>query len=89
MTNTKPSKTRSQSHSLDLLALYDNVSEFDACCAFFCDAVAALSNGKDEWLEGTSAEGLRCYAQRLKEESAAIKGEVEVAWKAASAMERH
>lgn len=81
--------TRARSLSLDLLALYDNFSEFEACCAFFCDAVSALSNSRDEWVDGTSAEGLRCYAQRLKEESAVMKSEVEVSWKAASAVERH
>lgn len=87
MSDAKP--TKDQSIPLDLLALYDNFSEFDACCAFFCDAVTALSSGGHEWVDGSSAEGLRVTAHRLKEKSAALKGEVEVVWKAASAQERH
>lgn len=87
MPNTKSSKA--QSIPLDLLALYDDFSEFDACCAFFCDAVTALSSNGPEWVDGSSAEGLRFIAQQLKEKSTALKGDVEVIWKAASSQARH
>ena len=42
----------------DLLALDDEFAELDACCAFFCDAVASISE-KEGLLDQTSAEGLR------------------------------
>lgn len=87
MPNAKSPKD--QSLPLDLLALYDNFSEFEACCAFFCDAVSALSSNGHDWVDGSSAEGLRFIAQRLKEKSTALKGDVEVIWKAASSQERH
>jgi hypothetical protein len=76
MPNTKP--TKAQSLPLDLLMLYDSFSEFEACCAFFCDSVAALSSHRVDWIDESSAEGLRFFAQRLKEKSTALKSEVEV-----------
>lgn len=78
-----------QPHPHDLLTLYDDFTEFDACCAFFCDAVAALNTGRQEGLDDASAEGLRFFSQWLKERSAEFKGELNTAWLAASSLERH
>lgn len=69
---------------IDLLNLYDEFAEFDSYCAFFCDAVAALSRDKDGFLDETSAEGLRFFSEWLKERSAVLKGELESAWRASS-----
>lgn len=73
----------------DLLALYDDFAELDACYAFFCDAVAALCDKREECLENTSAEGLRVYSQWLKDKSAAFKGDLNTAWRMASSHKRH
>lgn len=75
--------------SKELLVLYDEFSEFDACCAFFCEATASMSGNSDCCLDGSSAEGLRILAQHLKERSATLKGQVEAVWKVASSEERH
>ena len=73
---------------LDLLALYDEFVELDACSAFFCDAVAAITS-KEDLLDDSSAEGLRFFSQWLKEKSTSFKRELNAAWLAASANERH
>lgn len=83
-----PADTRKQPLPHDLLALYDEFAELDACYAFFCDAVAAISS-KEYLLGESSAEGLRFFSQWLKEKSAAFKGELNATWLAASSHERH
>jgi hypothetical protein len=67
-----------------LLVLCDDFADFHACCAFFCDAVAALGAGKDEWLDEVSAEGLGIQAQGLKERSGKLKEELAAAWQIVS-----
>jgi hypothetical protein len=62
----------------DLTILYDQFSEFDAYCAFFCNAVACLSTNREAWLDDASAEGLCLFSQWLKDRSIALKGELEV-----------
>ena len=86
---TDKSTSKDERLSKELLALYDEFSEFDACCAFFCEATASLSGNSDYCLEGASAEGLRILAQQLKERSATLKGQVEAVWKLGSSGDRH
>lgn len=87
MSNPKTGKEASLSH--ELLVLYDEFTELDACYVFFCDAVAALSDNQDVLLDNTSAEGLRILCQWLKDRSARFKGDLNVVWRAASAHQRH
>lgn len=84
---SKPPNKR-QPLSTDLLTLYDEFAELDACYAFFCDAVASISK-EDDSLDDSSAEGLCFFSQWLKEKSAAFKEELNTAWLAASSHERH
>lgn len=67
-----------------LLTLYDDFSEFDAYCAFFCDAVACLSSSKEDWLDDAGAQGLGLFSQWLKGRSAELKRELDVAFQSAS-----
>jgi hypothetical protein len=71
--------------SRDLLALYDDLSEFNAYCAFFCEAAACLIHSSDYCGDENSAEGLRIFAQQLKEKSATLKRQAEAAWTLADA----
>lgn len=87
MTTSNP--PRNQAITNQLLSLYDDYAELDACCAFFCDAVAALSNDREEGLDSTSAEGLRIFSHWLKQRSTAFKGELNTTWLHASSQERH
>lgn len=85
-----PNETQNRKPPLphDLLALYDEFAELDACCAFFRDAVASISD-KECLLDETSAEGARFFSQWLKEKSGSFKRELNAVWLAASANERH
>lgn len=87
MANNKT--TKQHSVQLELLSLYDDYAELDACYAFFCDAVAALSSDRDEGLDSASAEGLRFFSQWLKQRSTDFKGELNATWLHASSQERH
>jgi hypothetical protein len=84
--NTKPNS--GEVLAADLLALYDDSSEFNACCAFFCDAMASFSRNKEDCLDETSAQGLRFFSEWLKERSMALKGELETAWRTASSQKQ-
>jgi hypothetical protein len=59
-----------------LLTIYDDFSEFDAYCSFFCDAVAALSRDEDDFLDRATAQGIRLFGDWLKEKSNGIKREL-------------
>ena len=61
----------------ELLSLYDEFSEFEAYCAFFCDAVAALGATGIEPLGPSSAGGLVLAAERVKADGARLKGWVD------------
>lgn len=63
-----------------LLEVYDDFVEFNACCAFFFDAVAAVEAGKAEALDEASVEGLRIQAQWLKERSGKLKEALAAVW---------
>lgn len=63
-----------------LLSLYDDFSEFDAYCAFFCDAVGAMSERQDDFLDRNTAQGIRLFGGWLKERSSVLKGELKTAW---------
>lgn len=60
----------------ELLSLYDEFSEFEAYCAFFCDSVAALGASGIEPLGPSSAGGLVLAAERVKADAARLKGKV-------------
>lgn len=85
----KAKATREKSLTNDLLFLYDDFAELDACYAFFCDAVASINSNREDILDGASAEGLRFFSQWLKERSQAFKRELNAVWLAASSHERH
>lgn len=74
--------------SRELLILYDDFSEYDAYCAFFCSAVACLNSGREEWLDEISAEGLCLFSQWLKDRSSSLKTELEKVWSTAKEPER-
>lgn len=86
MPSEPPNKRQPLSN--DLLALYDEFAELDACSAFFCDAVTYIST-RDDALDESTAEGLRFFSQWMKEKSASFKQELNAAWLAASSLERH
>lgn len=86
MSNARTSNEASHLH--ELLVLYSEFTELDACYAFFCDAVATLSDNQDALLDNTSAEGLRILSQWLKDRSAGFKDDLNVVWRAASAHQR-
>lgn len=67
-----------------LLSLYDDFSEFDAYCAFFCDAVGALNERQDDFLDRTTAQGIRLFGGWLKDRSSDLKGELKTAWQEAT-----
>lgn len=77
--------TQEQSTPTKLLDLYDEFSEFDAYCAFFCDAVGALSERQDDFLDRNTAQGIRLFGDWLKERSSVLKGELKIAWQEATA----
>jgi hypothetical protein len=56
----------------DLLHLYDEVAEFNDCCAFLCDAFASLA-AAEEGLDGSTAEGLRCLSDWMKQRMEYLK----------------
>ncbi|WP_341936851.1 hypothetical protein [Marinimicrobium sp. C2-29] len=66
-----------------LMGLYEEFVDFDAYCAFFCDATAALCVNREQWLDDISAEGLSLFSQWLKERSNSLKRELEAHWKSA------
>lgn len=74
-----------QSSGPKLLDLYDEFAEFDAHCAFFCDAVSALSERQDDFLDQNTAQGIRLFGDWLKERSRLLKGELKVAWEESAA----
>lgn len=57
----------------ELLALYDDFSEFEAVCAFFCDSVAALGATGLAPLAPASAGGLTLTAEQVKTQGAALR----------------
>jgi hypothetical protein len=57
----------------ELLCLYDEFSEFEANCAFLCDAVAALGATGSVFLEPASAGGLSLFTERVKAEASLLK----------------
>ncbi|MGQ9425857.1 hypothetical protein ACXYTJ_05360 [Gilvimarinus sp. F26214L] len=63
-----------------LLDLYDEFAEFDAHFAFFCDAMGALSQRQDDFLDRNTAEGVRLFGDWLKERSKLLKEELKVVW---------
>lgn len=77
--------TQGPSIKRDLVVLYDDFSEFDAYCAFFCDAVAALSKDQDDFLDRATAQGIRLFGDWLKESSKELKEELKEAWQESSA----
>lgn len=70
---TRPKRVSSEQL---LIALYDEFAEFNAYCAFFCDATAALCSDREQWLDDISCEGLALFSQWLKERSHYLKGEI-------------
>lgn len=64
--------------AVDLLRLYDEFAEYEACCAFFCDSVACLGSNKDNWLDSTSAEGLCFFSHWMKQRAKILKERLDV-----------
>lgn len=55
-----------------LLDLYDEVTEFNDCCAFLCDAFCSLAT-EEEALDASTVEGLKCFSYWVKQRMVALK----------------
>lgn len=70
-------ETKEQLRSRELLAFYDEFSEFNDYCAFLCDAFASVATVERE-LDDASAQGLKRSAQWMKERMEYLKTELKV-----------
>jgi len=59
----------------DLLNLYDEISAFNDCCAFLCDAFASLA-AEEEALDTSTIEGLKCLSHWMKQRMAEVKRQI-------------
>ena len=72
----KPAQSsQSSSVARELLNLYDNVSEFNDCCAFLWDAFASLA-AEEEALDTSTIEGLECLSHWMKQRMVEVKRQI-------------
>ncbi|MCG8434463.1 MAG: hypothetical protein MJA83_10565 [Gammaproteobacteria bacterium] len=69
MSQEKLEKTRL---AVDLTRLYDEFQEFNADCAFFCDAAASLA-AEENGLDESTVEGLRRQSYWMKQKMDAFE----------------
>ena len=76
----KSVETQGSALARDLQDLYDEMTEFNDCCAFLCDAFCSLV-AEEEALETSTEEGLTCLSywlqQRITTMKARLKGMLE------------
>jgi len=56
----------------ELLALYDDFLEFQGYCAFFCDAITAITSVGME-LNDDSREGIHAFSDQVKQSAQVLK----------------
>jgi hypothetical protein len=70
--NEMGAPTEQQTLSNDLLDLYDELTDFNDCCAFLWDAFSALAAEEDA-LDTSTIEGLRSLADWMKQRMNTVK----------------
>lgn len=56
----------------ELLSLYDEITEFNDCCTFLCDAFCSLA-AEEHALDTSTVEGLKCFSYWIKQRMETVK----------------
>lgn len=63
--------------SQELLMFYDDFTDLQDSCAFFCDAVTCLLEA-ETGLDASTMKGVKSYSDRIKRLGGELKGRLEV-----------
>jgi hypothetical protein len=87
-TGREHDKTERTELADELLHLYDEISEFNDCCAFLCDAFCSLA-AEERALDTSTIEGLKCFSYWIKQRVAEVKAQLKTVQERVFSDEEH